>query len=88
MYLYRKLAGFSEITENKGFITAKRTPWSTKGASLKERREKQSASNSSSNPWAGKTVNDAEMVDEDDLLKEEGRILKIIIGLFWISLIL
>ena len=71
-FYFSKLAGFSEIKENDGFITAKRTPWSTQGVSLKERREKQLAS--STNPWAGKSANDAEMVDEDDLLKEEGKL--------------
>ena len=73
-FYYSKLAGFSEIKENDGFITAKRTPWSTQGVSLKERREKQLASASTANPWAGKSANDAEMVDEDDLLKEEGKL--------------
>lgn len=70
------MAGFTDVKEETDYITAKKTAWTAQGASLKDRKEKKAEhtnGTSSANPWAGKSLNDAEMVDEDDLLKEESK---------------
>ena len=69
--VFSKMTGFTEISEQKDFITAKKVGWAATGGSLKERREKKVEGND--NPWAGKAANDSEMVDEDDLLNEESK---------------
>jgi hypothetical protein len=66
------MIGFTDINEQKDYVTAKKVSWTAKGGSLKERREKK-AESKDSNPWAGKLSNDTEMVDEDDLLNEEAK---------------
>lgn len=76
MTSYIKISGFTDVQENPTSIVATKKTWSAKGASLKERREKQAENGNgtqAANPWAGKSTNDAEMVDEDDLLNEESK---------------
>mmetsp|Transcript_722 Transcript_722/g.850 ORF Transcript_722/g.850 Transcript_722/m.850 type:complete len:271 (-) Transcript_722:29-841(-) len=68
-----KMIGFTSIEEKTEFVLAKKVAWNSQGGSLKERREKKAESKESSNPWAGKSSKDAEMVDEDDLLNEEAK---------------
>ena len=54
-----------------GYVIAEKTAWTHQGVSLKKRDEK--AQSKPSNPWANKSINDAEMINEDDLLAEEAK---------------
>lgn len=67
------MSGFSNIEEKSAFVSAKKAPWNAKGGSLKERRAKQNIEKEPANPWAGKSTDDVEMVDEEDLLNEEAK---------------
>ncbi|CAI2377611.1 unnamed protein product [Moneuplotes crassus] len=69
MVSFIKMTGFTDVQEEKDFVAATKPTWSSTGGSLKERREKKA--DDKSNPWAGKSTNEVDMVDEDDLLKEE-----------------
>jgi hypothetical protein len=63
----------TNLQVEKEYIVANKATWDSKGASLKERREKK-AEAKPANPWADKAVQDTEMINEDDLLAEESKI--------------
>lgn len=68
-------AQLSDIKIEDDYIIAQKSVWSHSGASLKDRREKKAndKEEAPANPWAQKSVNDAEMINEDDLLEEEAK---------------